>query len=243
MPFTPAHAAIVLPLIRRARFSATGLIVGSLAPDFEYFFKMSVSGIHGHTLPGLLYFDLPVTIVLSFVFHQVVKKNLILNLPAFLQRRFNDTLQVDFRSYFRSHLAVFVCSALLGSASHIFWDNFTHASGFFVQRLPVYDSTVIPFDGVNYPLFYALQHLSTAIGLLILLAYIALKPPTFVAVSRPRIVYWLALALVTASVMALRFTIRSSDINIGNQVVVLISGLCLALIITGFLNFRNTTDS
>jgi hypothetical protein len=243
MPFTPAHAAIVLPLIRRARFSATALIVGSLAPDFEYFFKMSVSGTHGHTLAGLLYFDLPVTVLLSFIFHRIVKKNLILNLPAFLQRRFIETLNHDFRSYFRGHWVVFVYSAVLGSASHIFWDSFTHGSGYFVKLLPVYDTTVVPFDGVDYPLFYALQHFSTAIGLLIIFAYIALKPAASFAVDRPRVVYWLAVVLITTAVIGIRFAIKSSDINIGNQVVVLISGLCLALIITGFLNFSGTTSS
>jgi hypothetical protein len=68
MPFTPAHPAIVLPLIRSRYFSATGLIIGSLSPDFEYFFKMSVDSIYSHSKVGLFYFDLPVTIVLALLF-------------------------------------------------------------------------------------------------------------------------------------------------------------------------------
>jgi hypothetical protein len=83
MPFTPAHSAIVLPFVRinPKYVSATGLIIGSLTPDFEYFFKMSVNGVHGHTLPGLLYFDLPVATALALVFHLVVKRNFINNVP------------------------------------------------------------------------------------------------------------------------------------------------------------------
>ena len=54
MPFTPAHTALVLPFIQKRYLSATGLIAGSVAPDFEYFFKMSTNGVHGHTIPGLL---------------------------------------------------------------------------------------------------------------------------------------------------------------------------------------------
>src|SRR5688572_21878124 len=126
MPFTPAHPAVVLPLIRKKWVSATGLIIGSVAPDFEYFFKLSVDSQHSHTLPGLLYFDLPVTLVLSVVFHQVVKQNLIRNSPAFLQRRFQDTLKVDFTRFLASRWLIFTVSAIIGSASHIFWDGFTH---------------------------------------------------------------------------------------------------------------------
>src|SRR5581483_12465816 len=50
VPFTLAHPAAVLPLRRRGLvFSA--LVVGSMAPDFEYFFglKRPIS----HTMPGI----------------------------------------------------------------------------------------------------------------------------------------------------------------------------------------------
>jgi len=42
MPFTFSHPAIVLPLatLRRQWISATGLIIGSITPDFEYFIRM-----------------------------------------------------------------------------------------------------------------------------------------------------------------------------------------------------------
>ena len=95
MPFTPAHTAIVLPLINGRKFSATALIVGSIAPDFEYFFKMSADSEHSHTLPGLLYFNLPVVVVLSFAFHLIAKRSLLQNSPVFIQRRFHALLQLE----------------------------------------------------------------------------------------------------------------------------------------------------
>ena len=84
MPFTPAHPAIVLPFLKLRYFSATGLVVGCMTPDFEYFFKMSVDAIHSHSTAGLFYFDLPVTLILSVVFHQFVKSNFIQNLPLYI---------------------------------------------------------------------------------------------------------------------------------------------------------------
>src|SRR5688572_23246956 len=108
MPFTPAHPAIVLPFIKWRYFSATGLIIGSLSPDFEYFFKMSVNSLYSHSKAGLFFFDLPVTLVLSILFHQLVKANFIGNLPAFLQARFQDALRLDFLSYLRRNWWIFL---------------------------------------------------------------------------------------------------------------------------------------
>src|SRR5688572_28164127 len=155
MPFTPAHPAIILPFIRSRYFSATGLIAGSMSPDFEYFFKMSVSSMHSHTVAGLFYFDLPVTILISLVFHLVVKKNLIYNLPLFLQKKIQALLEIDFIKYLREHAWIFVISALLGAASHILWDSFTHNNSFFVRTLPFYKGTHVPLGGARYPLWYA----------------------------------------------------------------------------------------
>ncbi|HEY9046289.1 MAG TPA: DUF4184 family protein [Ohtaekwangia sp.] len=244
MPFTPAHPAIVLPFLRTRKLSATALVIGSMAPDFEYFFKLSVDSEHSHTLWGLLYFDLPVVFFLSLLFHLVVKQNLIRNLPYFFQQRFQDTLNFDLAAYIRSNYIWFILSALLGSASHLFWDAFTHASGFFARELPFYEGTVVPFDGVRYPLFYALQHISTVIGLTLVAACILLRKEQPVSIySRPSVVYWLSLMLITAGVVVVRFMIYSADYNLGNVVVSSISGVCIALVVNGMLKFRSITTA
>ena len=89
MPFTPAHTAIILPLLRfdNRYVSSTALIIGSMAPDFEYFLKFSVDSKFSHTWSGVLYFDIPVVIFLALIFHGVVKNNLIHNLPRWLQQK------------------------------------------------------------------------------------------------------------------------------------------------------------
>jgi hypothetical protein len=241
MPFTPAHPAVVLPLLRKKWLSATGLIIGSVAPDFEYFFKLSVDSQHSHTLPGLLYFDLPVTLVLSAVFHQVVTQNLIRNSPAFLQRRFQDTLKVEFTRFVASRWLIFTVSAIIGSASHIFWDGFTHGDGYFVKNLPDIYSHYVPYGGVKYPLFYALQHFSTVFGLASVALYILWKKPSEGTIVKPRIEYWLIVIAITGLVVLARFIIDGGNPVIGNQVVSLISGFCLAVIVTGLIKFRSIT--
>ncbi|MBT1712259.1 DUF4184 family protein [Fulvivirgaceae bacterium PWU5] len=240
MPFTPSHAALVLPLLKNRKLSATGLIIGSMAPDFAYFFTLSTEGKYSHTLLSILYFNIPVTIFLGWMFHEVVKKNLLACLPAFFRDRFYDTYYFEFVPYLRANLVSFAISAALGTASHIFWDSFTHADGYFASRLPFYQSIVVPYEGVRYPLFYALQYISSFIGLLCILVYILLKerrplpPPNMAA-----FLYWLTLLTIAVIVVVIRFTIfaRVNDTE-GVRVVVLISGLCLGGVISGLIDFR-----
>jgi hypothetical protein len=208
-----------------------------MAPDFEYFFKMSVDGVHGHTWPGLFYFDLPVTFLLAMVFHRVVKRNLILNLPLSLQQRFMETLNINFMAVLKAKPFIFISSALLGSATHILWDSFTHGKGFAVTYFSFYDGAFVPFLGVDYPLWYALQHISTFIGLTVLTIYIFIFMRQDDPASQPRISYWLILILLTVAVTALRFLIHSSDYNLGNVVVSVISAFCVGLICCGFIKF------
>lgn len=237
MPFTPAHSAIVLPFIRiNPRFvSATGLIVGSVTPDFEYFFKMSVSGVHGHTLWGLLYFDLPVATGLALVFHLIVKRNLINNTPSYFQKKFRILLEFDFLRYLKRNYPAFIVSALIGSLSHIFWDGFTHSAGFFVNELPFYRGAYVPFEGVDYPLWYALQHISTFVGLTTLIVYFILMDSAQIITIKPSITYWSVLLFVTALVILIRFNFNPIQADIGNFVVSSISALCVAVIVGGML--------
>jgi hypothetical protein len=242
MPFTPAHPAIVLPLIRSRYFSATGLIVGSLSPDFEYFFKMSVDSIYSHSKAGLFYFDLPVTIVLAFLFHHLVKSNLIGNLPAFFQKRFQDTLRFNFLQYLKTNWWIFLYSSLIGAGSHIFWDSFTHNNRFFSRKFSaIYQSISVPFDGVNYPFFYVLQHISTFVGLTIVTLYILFKKPRqHRELTAPKISYWLLVFAIAIVVLRVRFFYHVSDYNLGNVVVSSITGLLIGIVCCGFINFKNS---
>jgi hypothetical protein len=240
MPFTPAHAALVLPFIRvGSRYiSATGLIIGSMSPDFEYFFRMSPDADHGHTLAGLLYFDLPVTSLLALLFHLVVKRRLIGHLPAFLQARLQPLRQLDFTAYLKNHALVFGISALVGAASHLFWDAFTHSDGYFVRRLPFYHQRYVPFEGVNYPLWYALQNISSWVGLTLVVIYILSLKPRPGEVGTPSLWYWPFILAVSCLVVGLRFQFELSQARIGDLVIASISGLCVAVVLAGVIPFR-----
>jgi hypothetical protein len=149
--------------------------------------------------------------------------------------------QFDFLSYVKTNLALFLVSAALGSASHVFWDNFTHYNGFFVKHLSFY-STFVPFDGARYPLFYVLQQFSTAVGLSVVILYVIFQKPDLNSTPRkPSPVYWGIVTLFIILILALRFGLDRAGLNLGNFVVSCISAGLLALFVNGFLNFRQAS--
>ena len=52
---------------------------------------------------------------------------------------------------------------MIGASSHIFWDSFTHDTGFFVQEISILASSIELF-GKRIPILKILQHTSSLIG-------------------------------------------------------------------------------
>jgi hypothetical protein len=240
MPFTAAHPAIVLPFLRlgQRELTATAFVIGSVAPDFEYFLKMKVRSEHSHSIAGLFYFDLPLTIALAFIFHLIVKRNLIQNLPRPLQQRYQPLVAYEFVAGFKKHFALFIICALAGSVTHIFWDSFTHTYGYFAQNLPVIKNQYVTILGARYPMFFVLQHVSTIVGLLAIAGYVWLMKGGRSPVKVPRLQYWLMVFFIMIGITFVRFLIRHDDIGPGNVVVSLISGFCIGLIVMGFKKYQ-----
>lgn len=178
MPFTAAHPAIILPLKHYLRryFSTTGLVIGSISPDFEYFLAYFI-GSHkiSHTLKGIFIFDLPVSVVLAILFHGIVRRQIIPFLPPFLGKRAIAVAHTPWFGYLARYGHVFLFSVLVGAASHVFWDSFTHYSGYFVKQYPVLLQQVDVL-GFRLPLSRVIQHTSTFIGLTAVYLYIRQLP-------------------------------------------------------------------
>lgn len=130
MPFTFSHPAIVFPLKWGLRkwTSSTGLIVGSIVPDFEKFIKMGPHNTFSHSLAGVLWFNLPLAIIISFVFHYWVRDSLIQSLPEILRRRFYTYISVNWFRHFTTHFWIIALSFCIGIASHLFWDYWIGAN-------------------------------------------------------------------------------------------------------------------
>ncbi|WBA43082.1 DUF4184 family protein [Hymenobacter canadensis] len=175
MPFTLAHTAAVLPLLRRRGLSATGLLVGSIAPDFEKFARMGLHNGHSHTWLSIGYFSLPVGVALAFTFHLLVRDALLAHLPAPLYQRLAAVRRLRWRPYFRRHYGAVLLSIGLGAATHLLWDGLTHRRPLLVRYLPQLLGPVPGLPGA-VPVYKVLELLSSGLGTALVLALILRLP-------------------------------------------------------------------
>jgi Domain of unknown function (DUF4184) len=174
VPFTLAHAAAALPFrgqpLRRLCLVPSALVIGTLAPDFEYFLRLSPGGRLGHTLPGALLFSLPMALLVLWLFHTFIKLPAVRLLPESLQRRLTPHLHL-FRFRGVARFLWIIASILVGIATHLAWDSFTHSTTWLYRHWSALRQPHrLPILG-QIPLYKILQHGSTIVGLTILLVW------------------------------------------------------------------------
>lgn len=233
MPFTFSHPAIVLPFtfLPRKWFSLTGLVIGSLTPDFEYFIRMKVESNYSHTISGLFWFDLPLGILLAFLFHNVVRNCLYDNLPIILKSRLSIFKEFNWTKYFKDNWIIVIVSTIIGAASHIFWDGFTHHNGYFVGIIPELKNSINIYSKEIF-IFKILQHTSSLIGAIIITYSLFKLPKSKLSKTNIEIKYWIMLTILALTVMTIKFISSESTKQIGNFIVSSICAIIIALIIT-----------
>jgi len=142
--------------------------VGSISPDFGYYVGCFDMATTAHTLLGLLIVCLPTgltLLVLIRILHRPVANLLpqphrqaILSLPRMPQHA--------------SPMTVLYVSAaiILGAVTHNIWDSFTHRAGYVVVRWSPLQMPAFMRGTKTVWVFEVLQHASTAIGLIIVVA-------------------------------------------------------------------------
>lgn len=236
MPFTFSHPAIILPLkyLPKNWFSLTGLVVGSVTPDFEYFIRMKVQSNYSHTLYGIFWFDLPLAILLSFLFHNTVRNALFFNSPDVIKSRILIFTSFNWNNYFKENWIIVVISLLIGIASHLLWDSFSHNHGYFVEHISTLKNS-INLLGNEVPIWKITQHLSTLIGTIVIVTSFFKFSENKIQYSVINKKYWIIISITTFLILILRFLADLKHATLGNSIVSLISAFLIALITTPIL--------
>ena len=243
MPLTFCHPAIVLPLkkLKPNWFSMTGLIIGSMSPDLEYFSRMEILATHSHLFLGVLYFDLPIALIYCFVFHLFVRNILINHLPDFFKERFAQFLNFDWINYFKKNWLIVIVSIIIGAYSHLFWDAFTHEWGYFAKLIPalqeVWFTKPIEVKGYKF-----LQHFSTFLGAIFIAFWIYKMPKEPILKTKFDYIFWLKIILFTTIISTLRFVFFPIEIALGNLIVVVGMSGFLSLVIFGILEEKKSVS-
>jgi Domain of unknown function (DUF4184) len=166
MPFTLAHPIAILPiwLVSRHRLHLPGLILGSMIPDLEYFLALQPAGTIGHTPLGILIQGIPAAIGLLLLIRYRLARPFLALLPPVAACRFPVLDRHDF--WRTKHLAHLSVAIVTGAITHLFWDSFTHPTGWFVRHLPLLQTQIR-----SLPIYKILQYSSGILGLLALLIW------------------------------------------------------------------------
>ncbi|OQY93207.1 MAG: hypothetical protein B6D37_12145 [Sphingobacteriales bacterium UTBCD1] len=234
MPFTFSHPGAVLPLgyLPRRYFSMTALVIGSIAPDFEYFFRMAANSYYSHRWSGLFWFDLPLVIVLAFVYHEVVRDKLIDNLPAILAKRLQAFKKFNWPAYFKKNVPVVIVSAIIGTASHILWDAFTHEQGIFNTEFERLKEIYNISNHHRFATYNLLQLISSIAGMLIVLyALLRLPPDKNYKRTTSILPFWSLIIVVTLMTLGIRLLTGLHLRYYRNVVMTVISGSLIGLLL------------
>lgn len=234
MPFTFCHPAIVLPFNRVKGLSITGFIAGSIAPDFEYFIRMVDKKVFTHTWSGFLWIDTPLALLLTFLFHNVVRNQLIFNAPINFQRRLLRYEYFNWTLYFKKRWLIITGCVITGIISHLLWDGFTHENGFFVSHL-AFLSSEIPLGSFSIEGHMLLQILSSLIGgLVILYALWQLPKDQRTTVNPYYLSFWKKVSLITFIIFFIRLLLGFSY-KIEDFIIPAVSAFMIALLIVSIL--------
>ncbi len=143
------------------------LVIGSFAPDLPYFvgaFQVS-SACHGRIASVV-----PATLVaaLAWLLWRILRDHAVAPLPQ-PYREFVGSGRIEYGSTSNGLLDLLfpisvLASLAIGAATHIFWDAWTHRGGYFVLHLAPLRADLWP----GMPMYNALQHASSVLGLLII---------------------------------------------------------------------------
>lgn len=241
MPFTFSHPAIVLPF-KNKYLNFSGLILGSMAPDFIYFVLFSPSSNIGHEFLGFFFFYLPMCFLINYVFYKYIQKVLILSMPNFILNKYIYLTKLKNTLPSKKEKLKFAISCLIGMITHVFWDSFTHISGFFVNNMDFLRGSINVFN-MSISIYKIIQHSSTIVGFLVIFIYLYTikdKNTFYPKMNKSKLYLSLVLVFIIAMIISIFIFVKIGVfIGIGRLVVTFINSLFISYLITGFLLDKN----
>lgn len=174
MPFTLTHTLAVIPVARTApNLPFAALFIGAMIPDWALFIPIGPHYTTMHTAQGLLTACLPLGLLMWWMFNALYRRALIELAPLPIQARLSRYKPAQY-VYSLRHSLLAALAVLIGAASHLLWDAFTHEGRWGVELVPLLDHVFFRVGNSEVTGYKLFQHGSSVIGLP-LLAVMAFK--------------------------------------------------------------------
>lgn len=160
MPFTASHPAAVLPFLGRAGLVPAALVIGSMAPDLPYYLQLGSDPALTHSAAGLVTVDLLLGLVAFIAWQGLVAPAAYVYAPSAVRARVGAPFPVRSCVSGPATIGLVLASLLLGSATHLVWDAFTHDGRWGTELIPWLTADHGPLPGYRWA-----QYVSTVFGL------------------------------------------------------------------------------
>lgn len=170
MPFTLAHPAAAVPLLRPlGRYGVlSALVIGSMTPDLWYLVPFLISRNQSHQFPGLVWFCLPAGCAIYLLYHRVMKVPLVFLLPPWISSRLAFFL-AGRPVMPRAPWSAVVASLFVGALTHVLIDPFSHSGGRLAGVLPELGIQLFMLEEPPITVATAVQYAASLAGILLLL--------------------------------------------------------------------------
>ena len=149
----------------------SALVMGCFVPDFPYLISLSPHMVYGHTFPGMFVLDLPLALLALWLFHAFVKLPMLMFLPAGFRRKLRTSVN-SFPFWPTERLLLIILSILIGTATHLLWDAFTHRTSWFYENWAFLRTNVELSAIGEMPMYKLLEYVSSAFGLAVVAVWI-----------------------------------------------------------------------
>jgi hypothetical protein len=193
VPFTPSHAAAVLPFLRTP-LPASALVAGSVAPDLPFYLPFGLPW-PTHTAGAVVTTDVAIGLAAWALWHGLLAEPAVRAAPAALRGRLAG-VPVGLRARVSSvaRVAWTLLALAVGAGTHVLWDEFTHPRRWGPETFPVLAEQWGDLPGYRW-----LQYGTSVLGGLVLLGWVLrwwLRTPSHGPVRRGRAWPWLVLGTV-----------------------------------------------
>jgi hypothetical protein len=166
VPFTGSHPAAVLPFLRTP-LPASALVIGSMAPDLPFYLPLP-QPYATHTWPAAVTTDLALGLLTWALWHGLLAGAALVTAPAALRGRLEGRVAPGLAGRLSSarQAVLLVVALVLGTGTHLAWDEFTHARRWGAEHIPALAASWGPLPGYRW-----LQYASSVAGLAVLLLW------------------------------------------------------------------------
>lgn len=176
MPFTPSHAVVALPFVRTPLVPAA-IAIGAMTPDLPLFVRgVGLRYSFTHT-PGHMLWTTLIALGLFLLWRVLLRPAVAEVSPRALRARLprewgmapGAALRDAFGAGRPMAMVLLLVSLVLGVASHIAWDAFTHVGRWGVDAVPLLAASWGPLPGYKW-----LQYASGVLGVAVIAVWLLL---------------------------------------------------------------------